>query len=179
VPEASGTVAVTRPYYRSYYVFVSRPGVKIASLDDPRLRNMRIGLNIAGEDFTPPGHALASRGLAGNLVGYRLYGGPGRIVDAVRRGDIGTAIVWGPLAGYFAQDLEIAPVEPASFQGVPFDFGISIAFRKSDTALRDELDRALVRECAAVRELLGRFHVPGKETGGCAGAPLPLSGSSR
>src|SRR4051812_31872304 len=40
VPSALGMVAVSRPYYRSTYVFVSRkPGIR--SLDDPVLKQLR------------------------------------------------------------------------------------------------------------------------------------------
>src|SRR3954454_12905878 len=70
VPTSLDNVAVTRPYYRSSYVFVEQPGVDISSMDDSRLEKLRIGLNIAGEDYTPPGHLLARRGLAANLKGF-------------------------------------------------------------------------------------------------------------
>src|SRR3954453_11196814 len=53
VPSALDTVAVTRPYYRSTYVFVSRHS-GIRSLDDPRLKKMRIGVQMIAEDYVPP-----------------------------------------------------------------------------------------------------------------------------
>jgi mxaJ protein len=175
VPAALETVAVTRPYYQSHYMLVTRPGVKLRSLDDPALAKMRIGLHIAGEDYTPPAHLLAMRGLAGNLVGYPLYGQPGHILDAVRSGEIGAAIVWGPVAGYFGRGLEISDVEPA---GPLTTFDIAVAVRKQDIALRDELNAALERECAAVEALLARFSVP-REGGLCGVRSQPQSASSR
>jgi mxaJ protein len=179
VPTSLDAVAVTKPYYRAAYAFVARPGTKIQSLDDPRLTSMRIGLNMAGEDFTPPAHALAARGLASHLVGYRIYGQPGRIVEAVQNGEIDTAIVWEPVARYFGRGLEIAPVQPAAFRGVPFTFEIGIAVRKADTALREELDQALQHECAAVHALLARFDIAGKEPASCHDASPSHSASSR
>ena len=102
----------TRPYYRSSYVFVTRAdrALHIASFDDPQLRNLIIGVQMVGSDAmnTPPAHALARRGIVQNVRGYMLYGDyrqphpPSAIIDAVEDGDVDVAVVWGPMAGYFA-----------------------------------------------------------------------------
>src|SRR4051812_42656952 len=88
----------TIPYYRSTYVFVSRRDVRprLASLDDPRLRTLRIGIQITGNDYNnpPAAQALARRKLAANVRGYMVYGDysqaePQRaVLDAVTRGDV-------------------------------------------------------------------------------------------
>lgn len=98
-----------QPYYRSTYVFVSRGNAQLQhlTLDDPRLRRSLIGVQMIGNDATntPPAHAIASRGMTDNVRGYMLLGDYSRrnptavIVDAVARGDIDVALVWGPLAG--------------------------------------------------------------------------------
>src|SRR5438128_1296513 len=49
VPSELDTVAASRPYYRSTYVFVSRHA-GIQALDDPRLKKMRIGVQMIAED---------------------------------------------------------------------------------------------------------------------------------
>ena len=71
-------VATTRPYYRSTYMFVSRAdgNLKGLTLDDPRLKRLRIGVQMVGNDAsnTPPAHALAERGVVANVRGYMLYG---------------------------------------------------------------------------------------------------------
>ena len=69
------------------------------------------------EEYTPPGEALARRGLQGAIVGFDTTGdGADSIVRAVADHKVDLAIVWGPLAGYFAtkagQQLRITPVEP-------------------------------------------------------------------
>src|SRR3984957_7725136 len=102
----------TRPYYRSSYVFVTRAdrGLHIASFDDPQLRKLIVGVQMVGADAmnTPPAHALARRGIVQNVRGYMLYGDyrqpppPSAIIDAVEDGDVDVAVVWGPMAGYFA-----------------------------------------------------------------------------
>src|SRR4051812_9585058 len=80
VGTASGVemLATTRPYYKSTYVFVSRRDrqLGLTSFDDPRLKTLKIGVQLIGDDFvnTPPAHALANRGMTRNVVGYPVYG---------------------------------------------------------------------------------------------------------
>src|SRR5690606_35573279 len=58
-------LATTQAYYHSGYVFVTRPedGLALRDLDDPRLRELRIGLHTVGDDYanTPPAQLLAQR----------------------------------------------------------------------------------------------------------------------
>ena len=172
VPPEIESVATTRPYYTSTYVFVERAdrGLKIASLNDPRLEQLRIGIHIAGENYTPPAHLLATRGIAKQLVPYRLTGKagetnpPARLVEAVAHGDVDVAIVWGPFAGYFAkrQDvpLTITPVAPSAFMQIPFTYGIAVAVRKGEDTLRAEIEAAMARECKGIDALLVEFGIP-------------------
>src|SRR5205085_10246027 len=137
-------------------------GVRVESLDDPRLRAMRIGVQIAGGD-SPPVYALASRHLINNMRGYPvLDGGARTIVDAVARGDVDVAIVWGPQAGWFARQqrvaLELTPVSPQiDLPFLPFVFDISMGVRRGDNALRDELDRAIERRRAEIDCILDQY----------------------
>lgn len=168
-------VATTAPYYRSTYVFVSRRArnLRISSFDDPRLRTMRVGIHVIGDDYNslPPGVALARRGLVRNVVGYSIYGNyaqpspPAKLIQAVARGDVDVAVVWGPLAGYYAArsrvPLTLTPVRNAfATPGIPFTYAIAIGVRHRDTALRARLDRALVRHRATVQRILARYGIP-------------------
>src|SRR4051812_2964308 len=104
----------TQPYYRSSYVFVYRKdlGAPIRSFDDPRLATLKIGVQLVGDDAanTPPAHALSRRHYIENVVGFTLYGNyaeanpPEKILTAVLQRDVDVAVVWGPLAGYFAKN---------------------------------------------------------------------------
>jgi mxaJ protein len=169
------TLATTRPYYRSSYVFVTRTDrtLDLKGLDDVRLESLAIGVQMIGDDFsnTPPAHSLARRGIVQNVRGYMVYGDyatdspPRAIMDAVAKGEIDVAIVWGPLAGYFvrksARPLSLAPVSPL-IDGpmLPMAFDISMGVRKEDRALRRELDDVLERRGAEVRAILQEFGVP-------------------
>jgi len=175
VPRESDMIATTLPYYRSSYVFVSRRdrGLDLASFDDPRLPALRIGVQMIGDDFanTPPAHALARRGITRNVVGYPVYGDYSRpsplsdIVSAVDRGDVDAALVWGPAAGYFAQGsqgrLALHVVSPdGRAPSLRFVFEISMGVRRSDDALRAELDDFLTRRRADVDAILDDYGVP-------------------
>jgi len=170
----------TRPYYRSGYVFVTRSADHrdIRSLDDPVLRSLKIGVQLIGDDGanSPPVHALTRRGIVGNLKGYTVYGNyaevePGKsIVAAVESGDVDVAIVWGPIAGYFAKSspvpLTLTPVKP-EIDGpmLPMIFDISMGVRKEDESLRQEVDAALKRRQPEIDAILAQYGVPRLERG--------------
>jgi len=168
-------LATTRPYYRSTYVFVSRADrhLDVGSYDDPRLKALKIGVQLIGDDAsnTPPTHALARRGIVDNVRGYMLYGDyarpnpPAAIIQAVDHGDIDVAVVWGPLAGYFAaraaHPLTLTPVQPwLDGPQWPMVFDISMGVRRDDAKLREALDAALERRSADINALLRDYAVP-------------------
>jgi quinoprotein dehydrogenase-associated probable ABC transporter substrate-binding protein len=175
VPTGYDPVLTTRPYYRSTYAFVSRKDRQLGIdwFDDPRLRQLKIGIQLMGDDGAnaPPAHALARRGIIRNVVGYTIYGDyseanpPARLIDAVASGAIDLAIAWGPLAGFFASrettPLTITPVaKPADPPGLRFRFAISMGVRKGDTALRDELNLILDNRRPEIKKILDDYGVP-------------------
>jgi mxaJ protein len=174
VPAGYEPTLTTRPYYRSSYVALTRAdrGLWIASLDDPRLRELRIGVQMIGDDFanTPPAHALSRRGIVENVRGYPVYGNyaeaspTARIVRAVGSGEVDLALVWGPLGGYFAAlehpPLVVTPLAASTEDGLPFAFDIAVGVRKHDLALRDRLDDVLARRKDDIDRILAEYHVP-------------------
>ena len=174
IPSSSELVLVTRPYYRSTYVFVTRKGgPRITSFDDPALHRLRVGVQVIGDDFssTPPVHALSTRGVVRNVVGFSVYGDyrdtnpTARIVDAVAKGEVDVAVVWGPQAGYFAKHaaapLRLAPVSPQiDLPFLPMVFDFSMGVRRGDVALRQRLDSLLVAERPAIDRILDDYGVP-------------------
>lgn len=173
VPAHFDRVLATGPYYRSSYVFVSRAdrGLDLRSFDDPRLRTLRIGVQVVGDDYanTPPVGELARRGIVDNVVGYSVYGDyatpnpPARIVDAVAAGAIDVAVVWGPLAGFFAgrEPAKLAVTVPVEArEGASLAFDVAMGVRRGDEPLRDALDGAIRRRRAEIDAILARFGVP-------------------
>jgi quinoprotein dehydrogenase-associated probable ABC transporter substrate-binding protein len=175
VPSGFDEAAATHPYYRSSYVFITRRDrhLHIASLDDPRLRSLKIGVHILGEqdDSLPPVHALIQRGIVRNLVGFSIFGNlneknpPADLIKAVEDGKVDVAIGWGPLAGYFSRKssvpLDIVPIaaDPAN-PALPFHFDIGIGVRDNDTALKRTLDDELTRRHKEIEAILQQFGIP-------------------
>jgi mxaJ protein len=163
----------TKPYYRSTYAFVSRASAPaIRSLDDPRLHQVKVGVQLIGDDFnnTPPAAGLTRRGIVRNVRGYTVYGDyrepnpPSRIVKAVESGEVDVALVWGPLAGYFAKEsavpLRVVPISPRADGPLPYTFAIAMGVRKADRAFRDTLDGVIARHHAEIDRLLSDYGVP-------------------
>lgn len=168
------SMATTDPYYRSMYVFVSPAARDLAglTLDDPRLRQLRIGVQLIGADAmnTPPAHALARRGIIQNVRGFTLYGDyrrpdpPASIIQAVSDRTIDVALVWGPLAGFAAAHsavpLRIEPVRPLVDDGWPMMYEISIGVRRDEPDLLERLNGVLRAEHSTINALLRQYHVP-------------------
>lgn len=168
-------LATSRPYYRSTYVFVSRRDRRlgIRSFDDERLRALKIGVQLVGDDGvnTPPVHALTNRGIARNLVGFTVYGDYRRpnpasqIIDAVIDGRVDVAVVWGPLAGYFAKSstipLDVVPVSPqVDLPYLPFVFDIAMGVRRRDSTFHAQIDSIITRRKPSIDSLLASYGVP-------------------
>jgi mxaJ protein len=174
IPKGYDLVGWTKPYYRTTYVIAypkDRASVAgIRSLDDPRLKTLRVGAQVN----TPPHLALAQRGIVGdNVVGYQLMFDsnyrpedyPGRQIEDLLAGRIDVALVWGPIAGYFqkkkgAASLVVVPLEETSGQSLPFAFEISMGVRKTNAELKARLEQALDRKREEIRAILEAFGVP-------------------
>lgn len=175
IPHDLGALDTTQPYYRSTHVFVTRArdGLAIHTMDDPRLARLRIGVNVVGDDYAspPPLQALGRRGLIRNVSGYSVFGNyaepdpPARVVEAVAKGHVDVAIVWGPLGGYFASRQPV-PLRVTQMTadtdgaGVPFAYDIAMGVRKGDRRLRETLQDVLDRQQAAIERILRSYGVP-------------------
>ncbi|MDQ1468977.1 MAG: mxaJ protein [Bryobacterales bacterium] len=184
VPNGYDLVLTTKPYYRSTYVFVypKKSNLDLHTFDDSVLRKINIGVHAFGDDGanSPPVHALARRGIASNVTGFSLFAAvdnpPGKIIDALARGRIDVAVVWGPYAGFFALRqpvaMEVRPVLPGSNPtSQPFSYDISMGVRPGDTAFLGTVQEILDRRHDDIRKVLEDFGVP------LVGAP-PTSGSN-
>jgi mxaJ protein len=189
----------TRPYYWSSYVFISRADRKldITSLKDHRLRPMKIGVaSVRGDRlFTPPAHILAEAGVGANLIGYPIDGGGGagqraRMINAVARGYIDIAAVWGPCGGYFAQrspvplsitfigDTDEFSSRKSHFELLGLQYEIAMGVRRGNGTLHQALDQAIARNQSEIGALLKGFGVPLIEPAQFSVIAMPSSGVS-
>jgi mxaJ protein len=171
VPAGLERVATTRPYYRSGYVFVSRPldGHPLRGFDDARLKDLRIGVQLPGDGAaTPPGQVLAQRGALERVRGFEPLGAlpsAQRAVQALADDEIDAAVLWGPPAAFFARragvPLVLTPVRgTVAGAASPFAFDMALAVRPGDTELRAALDAALQRLQPRIDGLLAQYGVP-------------------
>jgi mxaJ protein len=168
-PSRADGVRTSRPYYRSTYVFLTRPDTPVASFDDPQLRTVRIAIPLVGDSDgnAPPAHALSRRGIMRNVRALPLSvsgGGTPPIVAAVAQHTVDVGIAWGPAVGFFAARaspaIELRPVAPASDGLIPEVYDISMAVRRDDEMLQRSIDRFIARRQSDIDIVLRRYHVP-------------------
>lgn len=157
----------TNPYYRSVYslVYRSDSGLGIASLQDPALKTLRLGV-VAG---TPPATLLSRYGLLEGTRSYqrtvdtRLYAPATDAIGDVAKGDLDVAIIWGPIAGYAAQQpgtpLTVVPL-PAREDSVQLAFSVSMGIRHRETAWKHELNALIERLTPRIQAILRDYGVP-------------------
>ena len=170
-----GTVAyndmllTTKPYYRSTYAFVYRKdsGYNITDWDSPDLRKAKA---IGVVDKTPVASALNDKDLMANAKPYRIFRDltmpPSQLIDDVVKGEIDVAIVWGPIAGYYAKQssVPLVVVPTPEYEGMPdqakLQFNISMGVRKRDAERKAMLEEVLQRRQADILKILDEYGVP-------------------
>nr|AAY96668.1 XoxJ [uncultured bacterium BAC10-4] len=169
IPKGYDPVLWTKPYYRSAYVLAYRKdrNLGLRSLDDPALKGLRIGVHVN----TPPYDALANRGLAENMVNYRLFFDPQdpdpsrrpeKVLQDVLSGAIDVAVAWGPMVGYFVKQhppaLEVVALDDDA--KLPMSFEFSMGVRKGNRELKARLEGALDRRQADITRILADYGIP-------------------
>ncbi|MCG7910917.1 MAG: substrate-binding domain-containing protein [Candidatus Thiodiazotropha taylori] len=157
----------TNPYYRSVYTLVYRKdsGLKIKSLNDPVLKQLRIGV-VAG---TPPATVLSNNGLMDKVKSYhrtvdtRLYSPATRAVEDVALQKIDVAVIWGPIAGYAAKNqqipLTVVPL-PAKIDNVPLAFNVSMGIRRREQNWKHQLNVKLEELAPQIETILLDYQIP-------------------
>lgn len=173
VPAGWGAVASTKPYFRSTYVIAYVRGRDLSfdsqeaflALPKSQLSRLKIGVY----DRTPATQWLVRHGLIERAIPFRILNAdphhyPGRIVERdLVEGRIDVAIVWGPIAGYFAKrvkDVEIALVPMKSEPGVPFEFDVAMGARRGEPEWLKRVDEALLSSREQIIAVLQEYGVP-------------------
>lgn len=171
VTESVSNVITTVPYLNAPYAFVTRAesDLRIGSLDDPQLRDLRIGTYQAGL----PSIALRNRGIVDNVVEYaaivRRTGVDAHtpILDGLVDGEVDVAIVYGPVAAAAAREaavaLDVSAVTPEIDVGarlLPLTRVLTIGVRSHDEALRDRLNRVMARRWGEIEAILDAYGIP-------------------
>jgi quinoprotein dehydrogenase-associated probable ABC transporter substrate-binding protein len=159
-------VQTTNPYYRTTYALIFKPDTgldDIQSLEDPRLKDKRIGI-VAG---TPPATILARNGLMADAKPYpltvdtRTTSSPQMMTDDLTAGRIDAGVLWGPMAGYFAQHTTPhLTVVPLLKEGGQMDFRIAMGVRRTDQDWKRKLNRLIASSQPEIDKILTDYGVP-------------------
>ncbi|HEX3402699.1 MAG TPA: substrate-binding domain-containing protein [Acetobacteraceae bacterium] len=156
----------TNPYYHTTYALVFKPGNGldgIESLEDPRLKGRHIGV-IAG---TPPSSVLVQQGLMALAKPYPLTADtrvevPSQtMANDIASGQIDAGVLWGPIAGYYAQ--HVTPhlvVVPLLKEPTQMDFRIAMGVRRSDQDWKRQLNRIIAEAQPEIDRILQQYGVP-------------------
>ena len=174
VPSGFDQVSVTKPYYRSTYALVFpagkgldhvKSGADFLATDRALLGKLRIGLY----DRSPASEWLAKHGLVDNGVPYKILNAdpaqyPGEIIEKdLAKGEIDAAIVWGPIAGFFAKRVKspaLVVVPLRSEPGVKFDYEMAMGVRYGEREWKQQVEGLIESRKAEIQAILREFGVP-------------------
>ncbi|HEY6512804.1 MAG TPA: substrate-binding domain-containing protein [Burkholderiaceae bacterium] len=174
VPVGFDQVSVTKPYYRSTYALVFPAGkgldhVKSSAdflrLDKAKLNSLRIGIydrSPASEWLTR--HDLVERGVPYKILNADPQQYPGEIIERdLAAGKLDVAIVWGPIAGFYAKRvaspaLTVVPMN--SEPGVRFDYLMAMGVRYGEREWKQQVEALIESRQADIQAILKEFGVP-------------------
>lgn len=167
-PQGNDLVQGTNPYYRTAYALVSKPGSgfdEVATLEDERLKGKHIGV-IAG---TPPATNMVAAGLMANAKSYplmidtRVDSSAGAMIKDLMSGEIDAAVLWGPMAGYYAKQsnppLRVTPLVKET-TGPRLAYRIGMGVRPADQNWKRLLNRLIQENQPAINKILLSYGVP-------------------
>ena len=167
-------VSVTKPYYRSTYALVFPKGKGLddittvdafLALGPAKLRALRIGLY----DRSPASEWLSRHQLLESGVPYQIMNPdpqqyPGEIIEKdLAQGKLDAAIVWGPIAGYFAQrvkspQLVVLPLK--SEPGLKLDYQMAMGVRYGERDWKQQVEGLIESRQSEIQNILKEYGVP-------------------
>lgn len=159
----------TKPYYRSTYAFVYRKdsGYNITDWDSPDLRKAKA---IGVIDKTPVATALDDKDLMENAKPYRIFRDfnvpPSFVIDDLVKGEIDVAILWGPIAGYYAKQssVPLVVVPAPEYEDMPptlkLQFNIAMGVRRADKERLAILNDVIDRRQADIIKIMDEYGIP-------------------
>ena len=167
-PQGNDEVQTTNPYYKSAWALVTKQGSPLAGVKnfrDPALKDKKIGIQVGA----PPGNSMALNGLMGHARPYSLmedrrYGSaPEKMIADLKSGEIDAAVLWGPVASYYAKKEDAAvSVTPlvAENQGPRLTFYITMGVRARDQEWKRKLNGLLAKHQDEINKILLSYGIP-------------------
>jgi quinoprotein dehydrogenase-associated probable ABC transporter substrate-binding protein len=167
-PQGDDQAQVTIPYYRTTYALITKrdTGLEdVTSIDDPRLKDKRIGVVAR----TPPSTNMAINGLLGRAKSYPLFidtradSSAQAMIDDLNQGNIDCGILWGPMAGYFANQtkppLVVVPLLKET-TGPQMMYRIGMAVRPADQEWKRTLNKLISENQVEINKLMISYNIP-------------------
>jgi quinoprotein dehydrogenase-associated probable ABC transporter substrate-binding protein len=167
-PQGDDLVQGTNPYYRTAYALVSKPNSgldDVTTLEDARLKGKHIGI-VAG---TPPATNMAVNGLMTNAKPYplmidtRVDSSAEAMINDLNKGDIDAAILWGPMAGFYAKraspPLHVTPLVKEK-AGPQLVYRIGMGVRRADQNWKRLLNRLIQENQPEINKILSDYGLP-------------------
>src|ERR1700749_3590045 len=167
-PQGDDLVQGTNPYYRTAYALVSKQNSgldDVTTLEDARLKGQHIVI-VAG---TPPATNMAVNGLMTNAKPYPLMIDPRgdssaeAMITDLNKGDIDAAILWGPMAGFYAKKanppLHVTPLVKEK-TGPQLVYRIGMGVRRADQNWKRLLHRLIQENQGETNMILAGYGVP-------------------
>jgi mxaJ protein len=185
VPVGFDQVSVTQPYYKSSYAIVFPTGKgmdhvtssdEFLRLDKAKLDTLRIGVY----DRSPASAWLNKHGLVERGVPYQILNAdptqyPGEIIERdLTGGKIDVAIVWGPIAGYFAKRSKSTPMKVVllkSEPGVQSDYQMAMGVRYGEPEWKKQVESLIKSKQGEIRAVLDEYGVPLVDDAGAPAKP--------
>jgi len=137
----------------------------VSSLADDRLKSKHLGI-IAG---TPPATNMAANGLMANarpyplMIDTRVDSSVGSMMKDLAAGEIDAAVLWGPMAGYYAKQakppLHVTPLV-AEKSGPRLIYRIGMGVRPADQNWKRLLNRLIEENQPQINKILLDYGVP-------------------
>jgi quinoprotein dehydrogenase-associated probable ABC transporter substrate-binding protein len=167
-PQGDDLVQGTNPYYRTAYALVSKQNSgldDVTTLEDARLKGKHIGI-VAG---TPPATNMAVNGLMTSAKPYplmidtRVDSSAEAMINDLNKGDIDAAILWGPIAGFYAKKatppLHVTPLVKEK-TGPQLVYRIGMGVRRADQNWKRLLNRLIQENQPEINKILFDYGLP-------------------
>lgn len=140
----------TAPFLTIGYAMVVPAAFAFSRLEDVK------AVTIAVQFRSEPQLMLATR------EGFRMstFRQAEEAMEALAKGEVGAAFVWGPTAGYYNKTRLGSAWRVVPVAGPGLQWRVAVAVRKGNTALKERIERALVELGPEIERLADRYGFP-------------------
>jgi len=146
-------LVMSKPFATLHYAIVTAGREPARTAQD--LRGQRVAVQLA----SPPQSMLAMQEGVQSLTVRTADEG----LQALADGKADAAYLWGPSAGYLNRTVHGGRFRVQAAEGKDFDWPVAVAFRREDTALRDQVQGELDRLGPWIAEAEARYGFPERD----------------